>query len=436
MTKPKPFSQAVVGSPILWGGLACAGFYTLVFGGAIDHPMVREYFASHPVEYVTTAMFFIGLAALVLKLMDVSRQSQGVGRPVLGSVPQGGQPVSECDDLAAKLGRLPGRQQYDYLIRRLRDALEYVRRTGSSEGLDEELRYLADLDANRVHAGYGLVRIIIWAIPILGFLGTVIGIALAMGKLAPQDLEQSLPTVMASLTIAFNTTILALGLSIVLMFAQFFCERRENALLAEVDHRVYSEMVGRFERIAAGPDGELVAVRRMIEAILHANEELVNRQTELWWSTVEAAQQRWTAMTETAGTQLQTALAGALAENLKVHAAELVANEQSYAEANRRQWEKMQAALTENTSTVAGLQEAVIQKAEVLARAVESTDQVGRLQHALNENLGALAGSKNFEETVMSLAAAIHLLNSRLGRMPSDVPMVKLDSNPRAGQAA
>ena len=59
------------------------------------------------------------------------------------------------------------------------------------------------------------------AIPVLGFLGTVIGITLAIGKLSPQALEDSLPEVMTSLSVAFYTTTQALGLSIVLMFAQF-----------------------------------------------------------------------------------------------------------------------------------------------------------------------------------------------------------------------
>jgi len=42
--------------------------------------------------------------------------------------------------------------------------------------------------------------------------------------------------------------------------------------------------------------------------------------------------------------------------------------------------------------------------------AIQAAGEVTRLEDALNRNLAALAGSKNFEETVVSLAAAIHLL--------------------------
>ncbi len=59
-----------------------------------------------------------------------------------------------------------------------------------------------------------------------------------------------------------------------------------------------------------------------------------------------------------------------------------------------------------------------------------------KLEEALNRNLGALSSSSNFEETVMSLAAAIHLLNSRLGHLPEDGPRVQLDEDARKGHAA
>ena len=423
-------------SPILWGGLACGGFYGLIHAGVLDGQFVRQYFASHPVEYAATAMFFIGLAALVIKLLSISIQHQRLDEPLLEPIPSGGQPVADCLSLAARLGCLPAARQNDYLVRRLDDALEHVRRSGSAEGLEEELRYLADMDAGRVHASYGLVRVIIWAIPVLGFLGTVIGITLAIGKLAPESLETSLPEVMTSLSVAFYTTTQALGLSIVLMFAQFISDRKENTLLDKVDQRVEAEMVGRFERVSDGADDQLGAIRRMAEAVIASSDQLVRRQTELWRLTMEAAEQRWATTANAAADQLQTALAGALDESLKAHARELTANEQRFADKNRENWERIQQTLVQNTEIVASLHEDVLKEAELLGRAVEATGQVASLEETLNHNLRALAGSSNFEQTVMSLAAAIHLLNSRLSQMPADMPVVQLEPDRKTDQAA
>jgi hypothetical protein len=61
---------------------------------------------------------------------------------------------------------------------------------------------------------------------------------------------------------------------------------------------------------------------------------------------------------------------------------------------------------------------------------------VTQLQQALNQNLHALAGAKNFEDTVMSLAAAIHLLNARLNGMSPAPTSVKLEALDSKGKAA
>lgn len=430
-----PF-RALIQSPILWGAIVSVGFYGLVAAGVLKGEYVESYFTGHPVEYAAAVMFFVGLAALAIKTLTINAQCRRLDEPLLGPSGEGGQAVAECRILATRLDRLPPGRQGDTLVNRLRDALEHVRRSGSAEGLDEELRYLADMDAARLHASYGLVRVIIWAIPVLGFLGTVIGITMAIGKLSPAALETSLPEVMKSLSVAFYTTTQALGLSIVLMFAQFLTDRKENALLAEVDKRADAEMIGRFERTLRQSDGQVGAVRQMLEAVIAGTEKLVHRQAELWQSTVAAAAQRWLAMAETAGKQLEGALSAALDQSLEKHAMTLVDNEARLADTNRQNWQRIQETLVHNTQSLAELNRAVREEAELIGQAVDAAGRVTSLEEALNHNLRALAGSRNFEETVMSLAAAIHLLNNRLGAPVAETRIVQLESSRKTEQAA
>jgi len=61
-------------SPILWGLLAVAAFYGLIHGGPLDLPVMHRYFTHHPVEYGETILFSIGMAALLLRLVDVVLQ--------------------------------------------------------------------------------------------------------------------------------------------------------------------------------------------------------------------------------------------------------------------------------------------------------------------------------------------------------------------------
>jgi len=429
-------SQAVVRSPILWGGLATAGFYGLIHAGILSGRLLERYFASHPVEYLATGMFFVGLAALVIRAADVAQQYAAIGRALLGPATPSQGIVGDCEVLLDRLDRLPASRRNDYLVRRLREAIEHVRRRGSADQLEEELRYLADLDADRAAAGFALVRIIIWAIPILGFLGTVIGITLAIANLSPQALEDSLPQVTAGLGVAFDTTALALGLSIVLMFAQFLTDRAQQALLNRVDQRAAEELRGRFVAVPKTAEGQLAAIQQTAQRLLSAIQQLVEQQGQVWRAGLQEAGAQWNQATETAAAKFQSGLEAALDKSLQRYAQHLSEAERQAAEQVRRHWDKVQQTQVQNTHALASLQAALTRQTELLQQALEAVGQVTRLETALNRNLAALAGSKNFEQTVMSLAAAIHLLNARLAEMPAGQSVVRLEDDSPSTHAA
>ncbi|MBN2218195.1 MAG: MotA/TolQ/ExbB proton channel family protein [Pirellulales bacterium] len=440
-------------SPILWGGLASTAFYLLLgivvrvqqeLGegpaskaiGAVTS-LLREYMAGHPIEYATTVLFFIGLATLVIKAVDLARQPwpRSQSGLLLGPVVRGGQPFDTIDVLLSRLDGLKGRHS-PLLVNRLRGVLERIDRRGSAERLEDELMITADRDADRLHESYALFRVVIWAIPILGFLGTVIGIIMAIAQLSPTAIEESMPTTIAALSVAFATTAQSLSLSILLMFGKYRVGQVENRLLAAVDQRADEELLGRFEQVASGAEGQLTAIRRMSETMIDAAEHLVARQTELWQNSIDAAQQRWTRLTSEAEAQLGKAMGRALGESLEAHAAAMVAAESQAAERNQKHWQQFQETLARSTEAAAALQESVNTQTDVLRRTVEATGQVAKLEETLHRNLAALAGAKHFEQTVMSLAAAIHLLNARLEELPGEPIDVELEPKRSAGQAA
>ncbi len=169
--------------------------------------------------------------------------------------------------------------------------------------------------------------------------------------------------------------------------------------------------------------------------MIQVADRLVQRQAELWQGSMETAAARWAQMAKAGGEHLQASLAGALSESLKTHAQHLAAAEQASMQANRQHWEKILQTQAHGTQNLAALQGAVTRQAEVIQETVAVVGEVARLEDALNRNLNALAGAKHFEQTVMSLAAAINLLNARLAEMPAPAA-IRLDPNRRAVQAA
>lgn len=435
-SRPTQLIQKILTAPILWGAVASGVFYWLLQAGMLGSYFLPRYCAGHVVQYIETSLFFVGLSALLLKGFDMARQLSGLHRPLLGAVPAESQTTAHCRLLLDRLNRQGTVHRNDYLIRRYRETIEHIARRGSAASLDEQLRHLSGLDAERAYGSSALIRLIIWAIPILGFLGTVVGITMAIASLKVDAVQESMMEVTAGLGVKFDTTALALTLSIVLMFLQYVVDRIEAALLAGVDQIVETELIGRFPPISGTPEGHVVAMQLMSEAMIESLGNLVRQQAELWQNTMNASWERWTAMADSVNKHLETGLTTALQEGLRSHAAQLAASEDATAEKNRQQWNEVQKGLAYTAHAFAAMQAALTQRANILGQAVDATAYVAKLEEALNHNLSTLAGAKHFEETVLSLSATIQLLNARLGSMSTAAPSVQLDRPRRTGQAA
>ncbi len=430
-----------LGWPMLIGAAACSVFYILIFEGPLDTPAMHRYFASHPIAYAEVAMFMVGGAALLLKLGDVIGQQRSLNKFSFNSSDRYQDPADAADKMLNSLAALPRAIQDSYLGHRLREALDYVRRKNAAIGLDEELKYLSDSDSVRQQESYSFVRIIIWATPMLGFLGTVVGITKALGDLNPEELANSVQTAMdgllSGLYVAFDTTAVALTLSIVLMFVQFLVERIESALLTSVDDIAAKELLDRFDENGFGSDPHLVAVDRMTVAVAKTTEMLAQKQTDLWQRTIEASNIQWRDMLESSGDQMRTALSTSLETSLENHANRLAELGKQADEQVSGRWEQWQTALSQSARLLQGQQEEMVRQGKIMNEVMAATGDVIKLEQALNQNLDSLAGSKNFEDTVMSLSAAIHLLNARLGHSNDGASRVQLDKDSQAqGRAA
>jgi len=430
---------AGLGWPLIIGSALSSLFYALVLRGPLQSEITHRYFAGHPVNVGEAVLFFVGLAALMLKFGDVVLQSLTVRRIRLGEdAAEAG--VADCSGQLERLASLSASWRNTYLARRLRAALEHVQRSGTAAGLDEELKYLSDLDATRQQDNYALVRIIIWATPMLGFLGTVVGITSALGELDPQllatDPKTAMQGLLAGLYVAFDTTAEALALSMVLMFIQFFTERLETELLSTVDRRAEEELLGRFLPADRPADPQLAAVQRMGNAVLKAAQQMVQDQTEHWRQTIDAANAQWKELLENSGRSVQTALSGSLDSSLKSFSDHMAVVEQETEDRVRARWEQWQTALSNNARLLHSQQEELARQGDVMTQVLQATGEVIKLEQALNDNLRGLAGARHFEETVMSLSAAIHLLNSRLGDVTFGPCHLDSGTSVRQGRAA
>jgi len=247
--------------PVIGGAFLFFIFNSLAVNGPLQSPLVQRYMVGHVINRMTTALFFVGVAALLLAAWDVYRQRSTLGRVNLRdrkSPVTGGKAVSATDEPASPdsdrelattlldgLKSFGTRVRHQYIFQRLEKVLLAIGRDGAGAAINDRLRTLAEGDGDRQSQRYGLPRILVWATPLLGFLGTVLGISEAMGSLsvgAESDLQAMMGGLQTNLNMAFDTTAQALVLSIMLMFAVFATERQETLLLEEVTARTEEEI--------------------------------------------------------------------------------------------------------------------------------------------------------------------------------------------------
>ena len=90
-------------------------------------------------------------------------------------------------------------------------------------------------EAERLETGLGVVRYLVWVIPSLGFIGTVRGISDALGK-AEEAVQGNIAPVTESLGTAFNSTLIALAISIVIMFLLHKLQESQETLILDIQH--------------------------------------------------------------------------------------------------------------------------------------------------------------------------------------------------------
>jgi biopolymer transport protein ExbB/TolQ len=134
------------------------------------------------------------------------------------------------------------------LPRVLLSSLERFGSTKNVQDVSSVANSMCESENERLESELAMIRYIAWAIPSIGFIGTVRGIGAALGE-AHRAVEGDIAGVTENLGIAFNSTFVALMISIVLMFLvhqlQLLQERLVFDTQTYVDHNLIRHMQSR-----------------------------------------------------------------------------------------------------------------------------------------------------------------------------------------------
>ena len=140
----------------------------------------------------------------------------------------------DARDYTRSIETLPASEQDRLYPRTLLAALRRFRVTRSVQDVSSVVDSVCEMETDRLDSELALVRYIAWAIPSIGFIGTVRGIGEALG-LAHKAVEGDITGVTAALGVAFNSTLIALMLSIVLMFVLYQLQLMQERLVLDTN---------------------------------------------------------------------------------------------------------------------------------------------------------------------------------------------------------
>ncbi len=120
-------------------------------------------------------------------------------------------------EFARQVEAMPEESQQMLLPRALLGALRRFSSTGNIQDVATSTHTICESEAERLESELSMIRYISWAIPSIGFIGTVRGIGEALAQ-ADKAVQGDIAGVTQSLGVAFNSTYVALLISIFLMF--------------------------------------------------------------------------------------------------------------------------------------------------------------------------------------------------------------------------
>ncbi len=250
------FTSAGPVVPLVMGALATVIFYVSLI--PIHQTWFGQSFTNRGwIPYATVSFSFWALSIAIIKWRKIAFQERALSRPVIPLDPGFVISSTTVQQVLDNLYQVADDPRDFILFNRIQVALSNLRNMGQIGDVDNILRSQSDSDEAAMESSYTVVRSLIWAIPVWGFIGTALGLSQAIGAFtsvlhAAKDIEAikgSLNSVTAGLAVSFETTLQALLAALFIQLFLTMLKRREEQMNDEFMDYCQRQIVGRL-RIA------------------------------------------------------------------------------------------------------------------------------------------------------------------------------------------
>ncbi|MBF0584811.1 MAG: MotA/TolQ/ExbB proton channel family protein [Magnetococcales bacterium] len=199
-------------------------------------------------------IFFFGFGELYLRVAAVKREETTLRLHLL---PEDETTLLRVKDLAEVYRRVKNSmgQEETFLPQMIIRIILQFQTSRAADQAHALLNSSLELHNHEIDLRYTMLRYVAWLIPTLGFLGTVVGIALAMNYVGSVNITDPnlLATATKKLAVAFNTTLVALIQAAILVFIMNITQAREERALNYAAQYCLDNLIN---RLFVKPEGE------------------------------------------------------------------------------------------------------------------------------------------------------------------------------------
>lgn len=207
----------------------------------VTHAAETPIISIHTVNWI---LFFIGLGRLSYRWREASAEEQELEQEYL---PPEHDIILTSEDLGQLYQRLRAAPKRRFLPRLLERTVTQYQGNKSVSHAHTLLDSSLDLYLHELDLGYHMIRYIVWLIPTIGFIGSVIGIGSALGVAGASKADDPnlLANTTSAMSIAFNGTFIALLLSAVLVYILHLAQQKEETALNESAQYCLDKLINR-----------------------------------------------------------------------------------------------------------------------------------------------------------------------------------------------
>jgi biopolymer transport protein ExbB/TolQ len=197
------------------------------------------------------------VAILLLKFSKMRFQKRALNLNVVPHVYDFVLAPATAKDILDRMYSLVDDVKKFVLLNRVERALSNLSNIGNVSDVSEMLSSQAENDEDRMESSYNIVKGFIWAIPVLGFIGTVMGLSSAIGRFGDvvqtskdfTSITASLQNVTSGLSVAFDTTLIGLVAALVIQLVLTALKKQEEQFLDQCKEYCHANIVSKLRLI-------------------------------------------------------------------------------------------------------------------------------------------------------------------------------------------